>query len=377
MNRKLSLNAAGLALLALGPGSAPAAESASCDRNCLLGVLSDYEARLLRHDASGIATSATFRATENYLPIKLGEGYWTRVREILDQQQFADVQNGQAMALGLLDDGGKDAYFALRLKVQGKHRIAQSEMLLIRDGETSFLQKDRSVKLSSVYSEIVPAAQRSTRAELIRAVENFSDAWQYKDGDLMSFSDDCTFSENNVQLSQPGYTSCGHMLEYNGKRGIPGAGTSPERGDPGAPTRPMTPADPSIGRPPLQGPWIRDRRYPVVDVERGLVIAYHIQGGWPARAGETIRYRRKTPFIASSESHRRTAEENAQMLSAAPKAGQGAAPAGPPAGAPREQGAAYMVGLFKIVGGKLTRIDHFEWEGGPNASGGFADGPKF
>jgi hypothetical protein len=34
-----------------------------------------------------------------------------------------------------------------------------------------------------------------------------------------------------------------------------------------------------------------------------------------------------------------------------------------------------MSGLFKIVGGELTRIDHFEWEGGPNASGGFADGP--
>jgi hypothetical protein len=28
-----------------------------------------------------------------------------------------------------------------------------------------------------------------------------------------------------------------------------------------------------------------------------------------------------------------------------------------------------MSGLFKIVGGELVRIDHFEWEGGPNASG--------
>lgn len=369
MTGKHSLRVAAIALAAL----ASQAAAAGCDRSCLMGVLDDYQARLLKHDATGLALAGGFRATENYLPIRPGEGYWTRIRGVFHQQQFADVQNGQVMALGLLDDGGRDAYFALRLKVGADRRISQSEMLLIRDGETSFLQKDRAVKLSSVYTETVPVAQRSTREQLIRDVENFSDAWQYKDGDLMSFSDECTFSENNVQLSEPGRTSCGHMLEYNGKRGIPGAGTSPEHGDPNGAIRPMTPADPSIGRPPLQGPWIRDRRYPIVDVERGVVIAYHIQGGSPARPGETIQYRRKTPFTASSESHRRTAEENAQMLAAAPKDPPQAAPQG----APREQGAAYMVGLFKIVAGKLTRIDHFEWEGGPNASGGFSDGPRF
>jgi len=374
LNRKRIALALTLAVTAAAP--AIAASATGCDQQCLLRTLNDYEAHLLKHDTKGIATSADFRSTENYLPIKLGEGYWTRVKQIYDQEQFADAVTGQTIAIGLLDDNGKDAYFALRLKVGAGRRITQSEMLMIRDGETSFLQKNRAVKLSRVYTEEVPVALRSTREQMMRDVDNFTDAWQYKDGSLMSFSDDCSFSENNLVLTVPGYTTCGDMLEYNGKRGIPGAGKSPERGDPSAEPRPMTPADPSIGRPPLQGPWIRDRRIPLVDVEHGVVIAYHIQGGSPARPGEKIQYRRNTPFTAVSSDHALTKEESAARL-AAPKPGAGGGPDAGPGGPPREMGAAYMVGLFKIVGGKLTRIDHFEWEGGANASGGFSDGPKF
>jgi hypothetical protein len=394
-----TLKIAGVAVLLvvamLTPGPVLSASAGSCDRACLLGILNNYEVQLLKHDATGIKTTTDFRATENYLPTPLGQGYFRRVVKILDQLQLADPQTGQVAAVGSLDDGGKDAYFTLRLKVERNGRLSQSEMLLIHDGETSFLQKDRSVTINRIYDELVPVAKRSSRDELIRAVENFSDAWQYKDGDLMKFSADCSFSENNVQLSQPGFTTCGHMLEYNGKRGIPGAGNSPEHGAANSPTRPMTPADASIGRPPLQGPWIRDRRYPIVDVERGVVLAYHIQGGSPARPGEKLIYSRSTPFAASSQSRRRNAEENAQALSSGGKAaGSGGAPgagiggppgdgvgggpppaAGPPPGAPREPGAAYMSGLFKIISGELVRIDHFEWEGGPNASGGFSDGP--
>ena len=372
MNRKAFGLCAVVSLAATCISAAPAAaQSTSCDRTCLLGALSDYESHLLRHNPQGIATTADFRATENYQPTPLGQGYFSRVRQIFHQLQFADPVTGQTAAVGLLDDGGKDAYFVLRLKIEPNHALAQSEMLLIRDGETSFLQKNRSVKLDPVYSQIVPPALRSTREQMITDVNNFTDAWQYKDASLMQFRADCIFSENNVQLSQPGYTTCGDMLEYMGRRGIPGAGTSPEHGDPNAPIRPMTPADPSIGRPPLQGPWIRDRRVLIVDPEHGVVVAWHIQGGEPARPGETIQYRRKTPFIASSEDHRRTAAENAQMGARNRAASPGPGPGGPP----REMGAAYMAGIFKIVGGKLVRIDHFEWEGGPNASGGFSDGP--
>jgi len=346
------------------------AQPSSCDRNCLLAALNSYETHLLQHNPRGIVLTADFRATENYQPTPLGEGYFSRVRQIFHQEQFADPVSGQTAAIGLLDDGGKDAYFVLRLKIEPNHALSQSEMLLIRDGETSFLQKDRSVKLSPIYYQIVPPALRSTRDQMITDVNNFTDAWQYKDASLAQFSPDCTFSENNLMLSQPGYTTCGDMLEYMGRRGIPGAGTSPEHGDPHAPIRPMTPADPSIGRPPLQGPWIRDRRVLIVDPEHGVVVAWHIQGGSPARPGETIQYRRKTPFLAHSEHHHRTAAENAQMEAAQARGGQSGGP-------PREMGAAYMAGIFKIVGGKLVRIDHFEWEGGPNASGGFSDGPRF
>ncbi len=364
-NKIISMAALGAAIALTGLSQA---QTNSCDRNCLLSVLGDYEQHVQAHNAQGVATTADFRATENYQPTTLGQGYWTRVGKIFHQEQFADPVSGETAAIGQLDDGGRDAYFVLRLKVEAGKAISQSEMLLIRDGETSFLQNDRNVALNPVYTQTVPANLRSSREDLIRDVDNFTDAWQYKDASLMSFTKSCIFSENNVQLSDPGVTSCGDMLEYAGRRGIPGVGTSPDRGDPNSPIRPMTQADPSIGRPPLQGPWIRDRRVLIVDPERGVVVAWHIQGGEPARPGAKIQYDRNTPFNQHSETHRRTASENKQMTTRGGK---------PPQGMPREMGAAYMAGLFKIVGGQLVRIDHFEWEGGPNASGGFAGGPQF
>lgn len=352
-----------------------AATQSSCDNTCLIGVLNSYQAKMLKHETKGILVTANFRSVENYLPIALGEGYWTRINKIHDQVQVADPINGQVAVFGSLDDAGRNAYYVLRLKVEQGKKISQSEMLLIHDGETSFLQKDPNARVDRIYTEVVPVAQRSSRAELLKLVDGFTDAWQYKDEDLTKFADNCAFLENNVQLQSPGYTTCGNMLEYHGKRGIPGTGNSPEKGDPSEPMRPAQPADPSIGRPALQGsqPWMRDRRYPIIDVEHGVVVAYHIQGGTPARPGETVVYRRATSFTTSSQSQRRPPETAGQTQAQPPpdaaQAGMGGGP--PPGGG----GAAYMAGLFKIIDGKLVRIDHFEWEGGPNASGGFSDGP--
>lgn len=360
------------ALAALGlAGGAQAADGAaaspgSCSASCLRAILDHYQAQMLKHDTAGIKLASNFRGTENYLPTSLGDGYWKRIRAITDQIQVADPVSEQVAVVGQLNDDGKPAYYSLRLKIEPGQLISQSEMLIIRDGETSFLQKDPKAKVDRIYLQPVPKNERSTRDALVKIVDGFTDAWQFKDEDLMSFDPaKCVFLENNVMLSQPGRTTCGDMLEYHGKRGIPGNGVGPDRGTPGEPTPPAQPADPSIGRPALQGsmPWIRDRRVPIVDVETGTVFAYHIQGGQPARPGETVAYRRSTPFTASSQSSRRSSEQEQGMQKR---------PAGPPAG---ERGAAYMCGLFKVVDGKLVRIDHFEWEGGANASGGFSDGP--
>lgn len=375
-NNITSFTALALLLFTAPTFAVSSSKAADCNKACLLGVLNTYQAKMLKHDANGIAVTKDFRGVENYQPIALGEGYWTRVTEFLDQIQLADAVNGQVAAVGSLVDGGRDAYFVLRLKVDAGRKISQSEMLLIHDGETSFLQKDRNVKLDRSYTQPVPQAQRSKRDELVKIVDGFVDAWQYKDEDLMSVSPNCAFLENNVQLQEPGVTTCGDMLEYMGKRGIPGQGKGPNRGDPNTPPRPSRPADPSIGRPALQGsqPWMRDRRTPLIDEEHGVVLAYHIQGGEPARPGEAVVYQRAMPFTTSSQSSRRSSKGTSQQ--------QGSRPPGqnPPAqnnGPPPGAGAAYMAGLFKIIDGKLVRIDHFEWEGGPNASGGFSDAPRF
>lgn len=332
----------------------------SCDVRCLKGLLTQYENLVLQHRPLTLATTPDFRATDNYRPIRPGEGYWQNIAKIDYQLEFVDAVAGQVVGVGLLERDGKEGYFSLRLKVEGR-RLSQSEMYVVKKGEATFFEEDPTRRISDLYSAPVPAAQRSTRERLLKLADSFNDAWQYRNEDLTKFASNCDFYENNVKLNTvngPAGPTCGGMLEYGGKNGIEGqgkagnaqgarppgyaadAGGSPMSG----PLRAWRDADSTSGLPRLFGTqmWMRDRRYPIVDVRRGVVFGYVVQGGQPAKPGETPVY-------------------------------DSASPTGP--GAPGA-GAAYMFFLCKIVDGQIVRVDHFERVGGPNVSGGFSDGPK-
>lgn len=335
----------------------PAWAATECNKSCLLDILSKYESQMLKHTPSGLQTTADFRATENYRPIKLGEGYWKNISTVYHQIQLADPVSGQAVAVGMLNQDGKDGYYSLRLKVENK-KISQSEMFIVKKGEATFFNEDRKAVIDPIYTSTVPAAQRSSREALLKLVDSFNDSWQYRDEDRTRFAANCNFYENNVKLNMengPSGPSCGGIVEYGGKNGVRGTGKAgnaqgqrPPGQDPNAggnpnagPPSTLRAADPSIGRPELFGSqmWMRDRRDLIADAERGVVFGYVIQGGEPARPGEEVKYERATPFQA--------------------------------AGGPQGGGAAYMFALYKVVKGEIVRVDHFEREGGPNASGGF------
>lgn len=351
----------GLLLAPFAVSSGEAASKPDCNKSCLLDVLKNYQAKMLKHDTNGVAVTSNFRSTENYRPIKLGEAYWQNVANIYHQIQIADPVAGQVVAIGMLKQAGKDGYYSLRLKIANK-KISQSEMFIVKQGEATFFNEDRKARIDPIYTTAVAPAQRSSRETLLKLVDSFNDAWQYRNEDLTQFAADCNFYENNVKLNDPNGPSgptCGGIVEYGGKNGVRGTGKAgnaqgqrppgqdPNAGgdpDTGGPPATLRPADASIGRPQLFGSqmWMRDRRNPIVDVETGVVFGYVVQGGETARPGETIKYERGAPLQTGG---------------------------GPPQG----DGAAYMFALYKVVNGQIVRVDHYEREGGPNASGGFDD----
>ncbi|MFT3907110.1 MAG: hypothetical protein QM718_12445 [Steroidobacteraceae bacterium] len=369
--------AGGWLLLAGMLASAPSM-AADCSRSCLLQLLNRYEAQVLRHDPSGLPLSADFREIHNNFPIKPGERYWTTLTKIVYQMQLADPLSGQTAAVGYAINDGKPAYFTLRLKVEGR-KITQSEVFLVRDGEATFFGNDPKADFTAVYRASVPRAQRNTRAELVRAAEAFTESWSSRNEDDAPFADlgphpqPCHFFENNVELTKedsPSGPTCGGIVEYGGKNGIPGTGKAGRDQPPAAARAPGAPA----AQP--RRMLMRDTRNPIVDVEHGVVFGYTIQGGRVPQPGEAIEYERATPFMSES------------LHSGVPLPGaarQGAAQQGPPpqqqngkeGGRPNPgaQGAAYICALYKIVGGRIVRVDHFEREGGPNAASAFKDSP--
>lgn len=349
----------------------------SCDSQCLKRLIADYQASVQKHDAKGLPFSPKLRMIENYKPIKPGEGYWQNLGKIHYQTTFADPVSGNVAAVGFVEHGRRDAYYALRLKVENR-QITQSEMLLLHKGDASFFEEDSRKSFVPFYETVLPANQRTPREQLIKIADAFTDSWQFRNEDLAPYAAQCDFYENNVELTSPdgpAGDTCGGMVEYGGKYGVAGLGKAGKTNAPrpagqaadaggepsgNGPSRSARLGDPSIGMPALYGTqmWMRDRRYPIVDVERGVVFFYQIQGGTTAKPGEKIIY-------------------ETSRASGPPPGAQGPGGTSPEGGmsaaAQGATGAAYMAALMKVVDGKIVRVDHFEIEGGPNASGGFTD----
>lgn len=384
-----SVGVMSLLLLGMSGMAAQAATTQSCDKKCLTDMLSSYERSMQHHDAKTLPFSPKLRMTENYKPIKAGEGYWQNIGKIHYQITFADPVSGQIAAVGFLEHGERNAYYSLRLKVENR-KISQSEMLLIHKGDASFFEESAAKSFIPFYETTVPQQQRSTREQLIKIADAFTDTWQFRNEDLAPYAAQCDFFENNVKLTSPdgpAGDTCGGMVEYGGKNGVAGAGKAGKTNAPrpagqpanaggepnaGGPSRGARLGDPAIGQPALYGTqmWMRDRRYPVVDVEHGVVFFYHIQGGTTAKPGEKVVYERTGGGTFGGPPAAGAPPPQGNNAGPGPgNAGQGGA-GGPPAGG---GGAAYMAALMKVVDGKIVRVDHFEWEGGPNASGGFTD----
>lgn len=162
-------------------------------------------------------------------------------------------------------EAGTPMIIAVRLKVENR-RISEIETLVGRSeqGAKGF---EALGQPNALFSQIIPPAERMSRADLVRVANMYFSGMQLNDGKgQYPFAPDCNRIENgNLTTNNP-----------TGGRGAR-AGTPPTRPDPSTATN-------------YSAMWscreqfesgllhfvsrIRDRRYVVVDEERGLALAF-------------------------------------------------------------------------------------------------------
>jgi hypothetical protein len=218
----------------------------SCDRACLTGFIDQYLAALVAHDPSKLPLAKNVKFTEDGVPLKLGDALWATATGLGGYRlYFAEPEAGAVGAFALVQENGTPAILELRLKVV-KREITEIETLVARKETTSFLNTDNLTEPPPIFLEAVPAGDRPSREEMVSIVNKYFDGIEQGNGDIVPFDKDCIRIENGIQTcpsssaSPLGALSCGAQLS----------------------TKIFTY---------IQS--VSPRRFPIVDGERGLVLA--------------------------------------------------------------------------------------------------------
>ncbi len=238
-------------LLAAMAGQAAASAGEPCDRACLECWVERYLAAVIAHVPAQVPLAKTVRFTENGQRLEVGDGLWNTASARGSYRLcVADPEAGQAGFFGTIRENGKPAILALRLRIVAGE-IAEIETLVARD-EPGALRLEKLGAPNPVFGAAVPAAERASRDELIKTANTYFTGLERNDGKgVYPFTADCNRIENGKQTTnQPAETPQPFDI------GALGCKAQFETGFFRFVTR------------------IRDRRFVVIDEERGLVLTF-------------------------------------------------------------------------------------------------------
>lgn len=239
---------------AQAPGYASAVINPGCDYECLLDYTTNYIDALSARDASRARLAADVIFSENNVVMPVGnDGLWGTISGVRDgEMMVADVETGNAAWFGIVEEHGNPAYLAMRIKVVDR-QITEIETVVNRlpDMPKPFGDPDL-VTHDPEFNRVLAVSERRSRARLVAVADGYFNTVELNDGDVFTlFSDDCARLENGISTTSAprnggggNSASIAQGCENQFRLGIYHINKR-----------------------------IRERRYPIIDVERGVVVA--------------------------------------------------------------------------------------------------------
>ncbi len=265
MSARMALAAAGwLALMSVVQAPLPVhaakseaqAGATNCDRSCLEGMVDRYLNAMAAHDPSRAPLSPSIRFAQDNVPLKIGDALWATISGVGKYRHyFADPERGDVGLIGVVYENGTGAILILRLKVE-HHLITEAEQFVAHDprGAAAY---EKLGKPDPGWLTPIPMDQRESREALEQAAYMYYEGLQRNDGrGIYAFTDDCNRIEDaSPTTNQPRPHNYGHSDSDISDFTMLGCKAQYELGFLGFTT------------------GCRDRRFLVVDVERGAVLA--------------------------------------------------------------------------------------------------------
>jgi hypothetical protein len=247
-----------------GQSAVNTASTQSCNRECLFAQVDLYLAALKAKDPSLAQFADGVKFTENNVPLELGDGLWATITGMGEYDlRFADEQNGEVGFYGVVDEPDFSSLFGLRLKVANLE-ITEAETVVLRmvNEPKGIVWPEPVLEHKPLFYDVLPETSRRARAELVQIADGYFSTLQRNDGTLHTvFHPDCNRVENGTKTTnnpQVEFTSVGAMgCEQQFRLGNY-----------------------------FYDDAIRARRYPLIDEERGLVLA----SGFIDHAGRVGKY---------------------------------------------------------------------------------------
>jgi hypothetical protein len=252
------------------------AQAPPCDRACLTGFIDAYYAALIANDAKKLPQAAKARITENGAEKPLAGTFWDGAAETVYRFDIVNTRRGDTGSqIVLRNADGTKTMQMLRLKVQNG-AITEIETIKANQGDADRLwDPDRILnEPPTAFHLSIREAERDSYYDLIGASESYWRAFQtngtpsYHRARLLP---DARRFENGLQTTG---------LVRDGVFNDTAKGFDDGR---------------FIGR------NIWDRRYPVVDEERGVVLAivrFGLKGGAKSQSTATANDRLVAEFFA-------------------------------------------------------------------------------
>jgi hypothetical protein len=162
----------------------------SCDYSCLTGLVDRYLTALAAHDPRQIPVADHVKFTENTIPLKLGDALWGTMSGMGTYKlYFADPQAGQAGLEATIRENGTPAILLLRLRVVNR-KITEVETLVHRNAEDAEALEKRG-QPNPVWLQPLEASQKTSRQEILKAVNLYFEGILHSSGDMVPFDPRC------------------------------------------------------------------------------------------------------------------------------------------------------------------------------------------
>ena len=244
-----------------------------CDRRCLVTLMQNYLAALVKHDPKAVPFAEEVKFTENTANIPVGNGLWVTASGGPTEFQIyaADPVTQQVACLVVMkENNNQNVLLGVRLALR-RGKIAEAEHHAVRDAALltmANLQKPRPGLMEDLAPE-----DRTPRAQMVDIGLSYYEALTGEDGTLCPFANECERRENGG-------------ISVGGKRAAKPPASKPQ-------TQPQPAIDPEmakLGMAIAAAPntcegqisagvfayitEIRNRRLLIVDEQKGLAVGF-------------------------------------------------------------------------------------------------------